>query len=72
MIGNYRLYQVLLREWSMAPIEHNQCPEFRFKPWCLSTYGLHISSYGMWHFDDPRKEMLFYLRFGDIIYDCSL
>ena len=67
MMGSNRLYAVLMREWASAPIDHNSCNETQFKPWCLSTYGLHISTGGNWHFDDPRKEFMFRLQFGDSI-----
>lgn len=62
-----RVYMVLVEEWSAADIEHNSEPRFRFKEWCLRTYGARVGSVREYSFDDPRQETLFRLKYGDLL-----
>lgn len=67
MKGSNRLYMVLVEEWASSNIEHNQLKMFEFKPWCLRTYGVDIISHCDYHFDDANKELMFKLKYGDLL-----
>lgn len=62
-----RIYNVLVEEWIAADIKHNSAPTYRFKEWCLRTYGVMICSVTVFTFDDPNKEFLFKLRFSHVL-----